>query len=140
MSFSNDFRTASPVVLIALDVEMGGEEEPVDAHKASQCFRSRNSNHLFSSIKVNAFYLQKEAEFKVRLDALLDKRKRVQSRNRGRNPASEWESLREALVQFSVELDRLQVRLIIPWSGLTDIPESAHTCLQIQLSKKRNTC
>ncbi|RMZ30217.1 hypothetical protein D0859_05707 [Hortaea werneckii] len=59
--------------------------------------------------KVNTFYLQKEAELKLRLRTLLDKKRALQSRN---TPAtklsSSYVTLNEGFRLFSSDLDKLQ--------------------------------
>lgn len=60
--------------------------------------------------KVNTFYLHKEAELKVRLRMLVDKKKIILlKRGRGFN-ATSLGNLREAFLQFVGELTKLQVR------------------------------
>jgi CDK inhibitor PHO81 len=59
--------------------------------------------------KVNAFYLQKEAELKVRLKTLLDKKKVLQSRGHAVSRRSaKFTTLEEGFQQFATDLNKLQ--------------------------------
>ncbi|KAL1838337.1 hypothetical protein VTJ49DRAFT_2798 [Mycothermus thermophilus] len=58
--------------------------------------------------KVNAFYLQKEAELKVRLKTLLDKKKVLQSRHGVSRRSAKLTTLQEGFQQFANDLDKLQ--------------------------------
>ncbi|KAL1983564.1 hypothetical protein VTN96DRAFT_10224 [Rasamsonia emersonii] len=59
--------------------------------------------------KVNAFYLQKEAEFSLRLKTLLDKKRVVQSRTVSNSKApANFVSLFEGFQQFDSDLNKLQ--------------------------------
>ncbi|KAL2265409.1 hypothetical protein VTJ83DRAFT_6509 [Remersonia thermophila] len=58
--------------------------------------------------KVNAFYLQKEAELKVRLKTLLDKKKVLQSRQGAARRSAKLTTLQEGFQQFANDLDKLQ--------------------------------
>ncbi|KAJ3280080.1 phosphate system positive regulatory protein pho81, partial [Borealophlyctis nickersoniae] len=58
--------------------------------------------------KVNAFYLQKEAEFKVRLRTLVDKKRIVQNGNGRKQAQATLGNLREAFLQFQLDLTKLQ--------------------------------
>lgn len=59
--------------------------------------------------KVNAFYLQKEAELKVRLKTLLDKKKVLRSRGNGISRRSaKFTTLQEGFQQFANDLNKLQ--------------------------------
>ncbi|TDZ23128.1 Ankyrin repeat protein nuc-2 [Colletotrichum orbiculare MAFF 240422] len=58
--------------------------------------------------KVNAFYLQKEAELKVRLKTLLDKKKVLQSRNGVSRRSAKFTTLEEGFQQFAGDLNKLQ--------------------------------
>ncbi|QIW98099.1 hypothetical protein AMS68_003617 [Peltaster fructicola] len=76
----------------------------LQANKATFFFRLERELE-----KVNAFYLQKEAELKLRLTTLLDKKRALQSRA---TPASKLSSsyvtLDEGFRLFSSDLDKLQ--------------------------------
>ncbi|KAM3436635.1 hypothetical protein MY4824_004228 [Beauveria thailandica] len=58
--------------------------------------------------KVNAFYLQKEAELKIRLKTLLDKKKVIQSRQGISRRSSKFTTLEEGFQQFATDLSKLQ--------------------------------
>ncbi|OPB39716.1 SPX domain protein [Trichoderma guizhouense] len=58
--------------------------------------------------KVNAFYLQKEAELKIRLKTLLDKKKVLQSRQGISRRSSKFTTLEEGFQQFATDLNKLQ--------------------------------
>ncbi|KAK5997816.1 Ankyrin repeat protein nuc-2 [Cladobotryum mycophilum] len=58
--------------------------------------------------KVNAFYLQKEAELKIRLKTLLDKKKVIQSRQGVSRRSSKFTTLEEGFQQFATDLNKLQ--------------------------------
>ncbi|KAJ5113557.1 hypothetical protein N7456_002091, partial [Penicillium angulare] len=59
--------------------------------------------------KVNAFYLQKESEFSLRLKTLVDKKRVVQSRTTSNSKApSNFMALFEGLQQFDGDLNKLQ--------------------------------
>jgi SPX domain protein involved in polyphosphate accumulation len=57
--------------------------------------------------KVNAFYLQKEAELKLRLKTLVDKKKAIQSRD-GKAAGASYITLREGFQLFEHDLSKLQ--------------------------------
>ncbi|KAJ3025975.1 UNVERIFIED_CONTAM: phosphate system positive regulatory protein pho81, partial [Siphonaria sp. JEL0065] len=57
--------------------------------------------------KVNAFYLQKESEFKVRLRSLVDKKKVLKGRKSSQNLAA-LVTLKEAFASFQQDLAKLQ--------------------------------
>ncbi|EGX88887.1 ankyrin repeat protein nuc-2 [Cordyceps militaris CM01] len=58
--------------------------------------------------KVNVFYLQKEAELKIRLKTLLDKKKVIQSRQGISRRSSRFTTLEEGFQQFATDLSKLQ--------------------------------
>ncbi|EFY87862.1 Ankyrin repeat protein nuc-2 [Metarhizium acridum CQMa 102] len=58
--------------------------------------------------KVNAFYLQKEAELKIRLKTLLDKKKVLQTRDGISRRSSKFTTLEEGFQQFATDLNKLQ--------------------------------
>ncbi|PHH64019.1 hypothetical protein CDD81_5124 [Ophiocordyceps australis] len=58
--------------------------------------------------KVNAFYLQKEAELKIRLKTLLDKKKVLQTRQGFSRRSSKFTTLEEGFQQFATDLSKLQ--------------------------------
>ncbi|KAI5302357.1 Hsp70 protein that interacts with Zuo1p, partial [Ascosphaera pollenicola] len=79
------------------------------------CFRANKDVFFFrlerEIEKVNVFYLQKEAEFSLRLKTLLDKKRVVQSRRaatvHAKTPAA-YVSLFEGFQQFDADLHKLQ--------------------------------
>ncbi|KAH7320904.1 hypothetical protein B0I35DRAFT_202210 [Stachybotrys elegans] len=58
--------------------------------------------------KVNAFYLQKEAELSIRLKTLLDKKKVLQSRHGVPKRSAKFTTLEEGFQQFASDLNKLQ--------------------------------
>ncbi|MBE7179916.1 MAG: hypothetical protein INR71_01705, partial [Terriglobus roseus] len=59
--------------------------------------------------KVNTFYLQKEAELKLRLTSLLEKKRAMQSRRtESSKTSSRYIALEEGFRQFSGDLSKLQ--------------------------------
>ncbi|KAJ1961353.1 phosphate system positive regulatory protein pho81, partial [Dipsacomyces acuminosporus] len=70
--------------------------------------------------KVNSFYLQKEADSKLRLKSLIDKQKSLRSRG-PRNRTATIRSLREAFLQSRHELDKLQNFVEINGTGFRKI-------------------
>ncbi|KAF3766131.1 ankyrin [Cryphonectria parasitica EP155] len=58
--------------------------------------------------KVNAFYLQKEAELKIRLKTLLDKKRVLQSRQGISRRSAKFTTLQEGFQQFANDLNKLQ--------------------------------
>ncbi|XXG97150.1 ubiquitin-binding protein cue5 [Hypoxylon texense] len=58
--------------------------------------------------KVNAFYLQKEAELKIRLKTLLDKKRVLQSRQGISRRSAKFATLEEGFQQFANDLNKLQ--------------------------------
>lgn len=57
---------------------------------------------------MNAFYLQKEAELKIRLKTLLDKKKVLQSREGVSRRSAKFTTLEEGFQQFATDLNKLQ--------------------------------
>ncbi|RKO88297.1 hypothetical protein BDK51DRAFT_35596 [Blyttiomyces helicus] len=70
--------------------------------------------------KVNAFYLQKEAEFKVRLKSLVHK-KRILQTGKGRQTQASLVSLKEAFSQFQHDLTKLQKFVEVNATGFRKI-------------------
>jgi CDK inhibitor PHO81 len=58
--------------------------------------------------KVNAFYLQKEAELKIRLRTLLDKKKVLQTRAQTSRHSAKFTTLEEGFQQFGNDVNKLQ--------------------------------
>ncbi|KAA8892726.1 putative ankyrin repeat protein nuc-2 [Sphaerosporella brunnea] len=76
----------------------------LQANKATFFFRLERELE-----KVNAFYLQKEAELKLRLQTLVDKKKAIQSRgNANAKVSTTYITLREGFQQFEHDLSKLQ--------------------------------
>ncbi|KAG0052370.1 phosphate system positive regulatory protein pho81, partial [Gryganskiella cystojenkinii] len=75
-----------------------------------QIFIPPSSDFLFFHLTntVNAFYLQKESELKVRLRSLVDKEKVLLSRQGRPGTGSSIHSLQEAFRQFEQDLSKLQ--------------------------------
>ncbi|KAI9678175.1 MAG: phosphate system positive regulatory protein pho81 [Caeruleum heppii] len=102
--------SATPVLRAQHDVHLQGSaalEEPqatLQANKATFFFRLERELE-----KVNTFYLQKEAELKLRLQTLLDKKKVMQSRSQPASKVStNFISLEEGFQQFGNDLNKLQ--------------------------------
>ncbi|KAI9002418.1 hypothetical protein BC832DRAFT_561550 [Gaertneriomyces semiglobifer] len=58
--------------------------------------------------KINAFYLQKEAELKTRLKSLVDKKRKLEEKEAGRNVAGSYIALRDGFLAFRDDLSKLQ--------------------------------
>ncbi|KAM7208679.1 ankyrin repeat protein nuc-2 [Naviculisporaceae sp. PSN 640] len=84
--------------------------EHVDSQAALQANKATFFFQLERELdKVNAFYLQKEAELKIRLKTLLDKKKVLRSRNNGVSRRSaKFTTLQEGFQQFANDLNKLQ--------------------------------
>jgi CDK inhibitor PHO81 len=85
---------------------------------------SDSSSSLFTFPQINAFYLQKEAELKVRLRTLIDKRKLIMSR-RGSGKLSKespaFYALYEGFRYFEKDLSKLQQFIEINATGFRKI-------------------
>ncbi|PHH86598.1 hypothetical protein CDD83_9999 [Cordyceps sp. RAO-2017] len=82
---------------------------PVDAQAALQANKATFFFQLERELdKVNAFYLQKEAELKIRLKTLLDKKKVLQTRQGISRRSSKFTTLEEGFQQFATDLNKLQ--------------------------------
>ncbi|ORY64400.1 ankyrin repeat protein nuc-2 [Pseudomassariella vexata] len=82
---------------------------PVDSQAALQANRAKFFFQLERELeKVNAFYLQKEAELKVRLKTLLDKKRVLQSRRGVSRRSAKFATLQEGFQQFANDLNKLQ--------------------------------
>ncbi|KAL9593421.1 MAG: hypothetical protein Q9219_007561 [cf. Caloplaca sp. 3 TL-2023] len=78
----------------------------LQANKATFFFRLERELE-----KVNAFYLQKEAELKLRLKTLLDKKRVLQARNTiAPKISATFITLEEGFQQFGTDLNKLQSR------------------------------
>ncbi|KAL7276557.1 phosphate system positive regulatory protein pho81 [Rhizina undulata] len=79
-------------------------QSQLQANKATFFFRLERELE-----KVNAFYLQKEAELKLRLKTLIDKKKVMQSRGQTTSKVSAtYITLQEGFQQFELDLNKLQ--------------------------------
>ncbi|KAI9811445.1 MAG: phosphate system positive regulatory protein pho81 [Pycnora praestabilis] len=101
--------SATPTLLAQNDpspiAEVLDPQTSLQANKATFFFRLERELE-----KVNAFYLQKEAELKLRLKTLLDKKKVMQSRNATTSKVSAtFITLEEGFQQFGNDLNKLQV-------------------------------
>ncbi|KAI0124913.1 ankyrin repeat protein nuc-2 [Xylariales sp. AK1849] len=81
----------------------------IDSQAALQANRAKFFFQLERELeKVNAFYLQKEAELKIRLKTLLDKKKVLQSRQGVSRRSAKFTTLQEGFQQFANDLNKLQ--------------------------------
>ncbi|KAI6092810.1 SPX domain-containing protein [Hypoxylon rubiginosum] len=82
---------------------------PVDTQVALQANKAKFFFQLERELeKVNAFYLQKEAELKIRLKTLLDKKRVLQSRQGISRRSAKFATLEEGFQQFANDLNKLQ--------------------------------
>ncbi|KAI0181455.1 SPX domain-containing protein [Hypoxylon sp. FL1284] len=82
---------------------------PVDTQVALQANKAKFFFQLERELeKVNAFYLQKEAELKIRLKTLLDKKRVLQSRQGVSRRSAKFATLEEGFQQFANDLNKLQ--------------------------------
>ncbi|KAI8624021.1 hypothetical protein F5Y19DRAFT_340089 [Xylariaceae sp. FL1651] len=82
---------------------------PVDTQVALQANRAKFFFQLERELeKVNAFYLQKEAELKIRLKTLIDKKKVLKSRQGISRRSAKFTTLEEGFQQFANDLNKLQ--------------------------------
>jgi CDK inhibitor PHO81 len=83
---------------------------PIDSQAALQANKAKFFFQLERELeKVNAFYLQKEAELKIRLKTLLDKKKVMRSRSQNTSRRSaKFTTLEEGFQQFGNDLNKLQ--------------------------------
>ncbi|KAI8965009.1 SPX domain-containing protein [Daldinia sp. FL1419] len=82
---------------------------PVDTQVALQANKAKFFFQLERELeKVNAFYLQKEAELKIRLKTLLDKKRVLQSRQGVSRRSAKFTTLEEGFQQFANDLNKLQ--------------------------------
>ncbi|KAK2594860.1 phosphate system positive regulatory protein pho81 [Conoideocrella luteorostrata] len=82
---------------------------PADSQAALQANKATFFFQLERELdKVNAFYLQKEAELKIRLKTLLDKKKVLQTRDGISRRSSKFTTLEEGFQQFATDLNKLQ--------------------------------
>lgn len=100
--------SATPILGAQDDPHRSGT--PLDSQSALQANKASFFFQLERELeKVNAFYLQKEAELKVRLKTLLDKKKVLRSRGTGISRRSaKFTTLQEGFQQFANDLNKLQ--------------------------------
>ncbi|KAK2625645.1 hypothetical protein QTJ16_004957 [Diplocarpon rosae] len=100
--------SATPIILALSDVHR--PNGVVDSQSALQANKATFFFQLERELeKVNAFYLQKEAELKIRLKTLLDKKKVLQSRSHNTSRQSaKFTTLEEGFQQFCNDLNKLQ--------------------------------
>ncbi|KAI9652243.1 MAG: phosphate system positive regulatory protein pho81, partial [Trizodia sp. TS-e1964] len=90
--------------LVPQDAALVDTQTSLQANRATFFFRLERELE-----KVNAFYLQKEAELKLRLRTLLDKKKVIQSRSHATSKISaSFITLEEGFQQFGSDLNKLQ--------------------------------
>nr|Q01317.2 RecName: Full=Ankyrin repeat protein nuc-2; AltName: Full=Nuclease 2 [Neurospora crassa OR74A]CAD70463.1 Nuc-2 protein [Neurospora crassa] len=84
--------------------------EPLDTQSALQANKATFFFQIDRELdKVNACYVQKEAELKIRLKTLLDKKKALRSRSGGTSRRStKFTTLQEGFQQFVNDLNKLQ--------------------------------
>ncbi|KAI0101840.1 hypothetical protein GGR51DRAFT_304943 [Nemania sp. FL0031] len=81
----------------------------VDTQAALQANKAKFFFQLERELeKVNAFYLQKEAELKIRLKTLIDKKKVLKSRQGISRRSAKFTTLEEGFQQFANDLNKLQ--------------------------------
>ncbi|KAF2117561.1 SPX domain-containing protein [Lophiotrema nucula] len=102
-------------------LEVLDPQSSLQANKATFFFRVERELE-----KVNTFYLQKEAELRLRLSTLLDKKKVMQQHPQSVSKASSrYIALEEGLKQFSIDLNKLEVtRLHESTVNVTDSPSN----------------
>ncbi|KAK3304257.1 uncharacterized protein B0T15DRAFT_234177 [Chaetomium strumarium] len=101
--------SATPVLATQNDAAQRGGAGPLDSQAALQANKATFFFQLERELeKVNAFYLQKEAELKVRLKTLLDKKKVLQSRHGISRRSAKFTTLQEGFQQFANDLNKLQ--------------------------------
>ncbi|KAG6002903.1 anaphase-promoting complex subunit Apc3 [Claviceps maximensis] len=99
--------SATPILVAQNDIYRSNG--PVDSQAALQANKATFFFQLERELdKVNAFYLQKEAELKIRLKTLLDKKKVLQTRDGISRRSSKFTTLEEGFQQFATDLNKLQ--------------------------------
>ncbi|KAH8811787.1 hypothetical protein F5884DRAFT_855122 [Xylogone sp. PMI_703] len=100
--------SATPPLLSQNDLHRS--QGSVDSQAALQANKATFFFQLERELeKVNAFYLQKEAELKIRLKTLLDKKKVIHSRSQHTSRRSaKFTTLEEGFQQFGNDLNKLQ--------------------------------
>ncbi|KAL2155324.1 hypothetical protein VTH82DRAFT_65 [Thermothelomyces myriococcoides] len=101
--------SATPVLHSLNDAAQRASAGPVDPQAALQANKATFFFQLERELeKVNAFYLQKEAELQVRLKTLLDKKKVLQSRQGISRRSAKFATLQEGFQQFANDVNKLQ--------------------------------
>ncbi|KFA80477.1 hypothetical protein S40288_02080 [Stachybotrys chartarum IBT 40288] len=99
--------SATPTLAAQNDIQRQGtfadSQAALQANKATFFFQLERELD-----KVNAFYLQKEAELQIRLKTLLDKKKVLQSRQGVSRRSAKFTTLEEGFQQFATDLNKLQ--------------------------------
>ncbi|KAL1879113.1 hypothetical protein VTK73DRAFT_7337 [Phialemonium thermophilum] len=100
--------SATPTLSAQNDLQR--PSEPIDSQTSLQANKATFFFQLERELeKVNAFYLQKEAELTVRLKILLDKKRVLCSRSHGVSRRSaKFATLQEGFQQFTNDLNKLQ--------------------------------
>ncbi|RYO77656.1 hypothetical protein DL762_009118 [Monosporascus cannonballus] len=100
---------ATPVLSAQSDPYRTSEPLTLDTQAALQANKAKFFFQLERELeKVNAFYLQKEAELKIRLKTLLDKKRVLQSRQGVSRRSAKFATLEEGFQQFANDLNKLQ--------------------------------
>ncbi|KAI9886886.1 MAG: phosphate system positive regulatory protein pho81 [Watsoniomyces obsoletus] len=102
--------SATPIIHAQHASSIPPREGTTDSQTALQANRATFFFRVERELdKVNAFYLQKEAELKLRLKALLDKKKLTQARSHTSSRLSTtFMALEEGFQQFGLDLNKLQ--------------------------------
>ncbi|KAI1820968.1 hypothetical protein F4861DRAFT_30613 [Xylaria intraflava] len=88
---------------ISLAPTAGDSQAALQANKAKFFFQLERELE-----KVNAFYIQKEAELKIRLKTLIDKKTNLKSRQGISRRSAKFTTLEESFQQFANDLNKLQ--------------------------------
>lgn len=116
----HSYSTDHPSQLLpeSYDNQLENPEQNLKLHKAAFFFKLERELE-----KINAFYLQKEADLKVRLRTLIDKRKVVQCSRTRRltKDNSSFATLYEGFRHFEVHLRKLQAFVDINQTGFRKI-------------------
>ncbi|KAF1988098.1 putative cyclin dependent kinase inhibitor Pho81 [Aulographum hederae CBS 113979] len=97
-------KSLSATPLLTAQNEPSDPQASLQANKATFFFKLEGE-----LVKVNTFYLQKEAELKLRLKSLLEKKRAMQSQpNPVSKLSSRYISIEEGFKQFSSHLSKLQ--------------------------------
>ncbi|KXJ97140.1 ankyrin repeat protein nuc-2 [Microdochium bolleyi] len=99
--------SATPVLNAQLDPHR--PHTPIDTQAALQANKATFFFQLERELeKVNALYLQKEAELKIRLKTLLDKKRVLKARQGISRRSAKFTTLEEGFQQFGNDLNKLQ--------------------------------